>query len=483
MELKDNEKSHVDDDDNSNVQPFQSPSNMRLRELYLSGNPIGESGTTALAAALKVSQRIKTTMDTTFPSSSSSSTNGKTQHSEPPTEQLQQNYEPVLDTLDVSSCQVGDIGAEALALAIVHNPGCVKHLILSNNKITNRGAIALAKALRASQQKMKMIEKKIFHNYATIDTLDLSNNIDIDDEGAVALFEAVGCGAIRNLLLRSCSITSEGISSLGNILAQIIQSYNQQQQRRQATVVVAAKAGSEFVKEYNIDISGNKIGSKKSKKKAGYSEKMMKNVNSIGQKGFGLLKSGFKDIVEFGTSSIASSSLESDDEAEEDDKDLVGTNQSKVSNKCGAIVLYDSFVECFDMDERDVNDDVICSDDVLGTVRICLGLRMCNFDDAALDALAALICHVEQHIPMKKLMLMFDSEMNHGIEKGLIQALKMRDRNEILDEMTERHLEAIEFRRRTLEAKEAESRLNGLFENDNDYDEDYDDNFDNPSIF
>lgn len=40
---------------------------------------------------------------------------------------------PVMEELDISSCSVGDVGVEAIALAISSNPGCLLRLDLSNN--------------------------------------------------------------------------------------------------------------------------------------------------------------------------------------------------------------------------------------------------------------------------------------------------------------------------------------------------------------
>ncbi len=511
-------------DDNTSATTIKSfYPHRRLRELYLSANPIGDSGTTALAAALKISPTIKD--DSSATTTSLKSTNIVLNDDQSPPDDDSSvggeigGCDAVIDTLDISSCHVGDVGAQALSLAIMHNPRCVKRLLLSNNKITNRGAIALAKALCVSQQRLMTSStarndkyeknKKTFGLccYA-IDTLDLSNNADIDDEGAIALFDAVRCGAIRNLLLRSCSIHSEGVSALGRVLAQILIESND---IHYSTMVN---------KEYNIDISGNKIGSKKLKKKAGYSEKMMKNVNTIGQKGFGFLKSGLKDIVDFGTSSlsVSSSSLESDDEAEEEDDDLLEASQSQVSDKCGAIAFYDSFLECMENIESegsnnyheddssdfsstsasDNGDEVEENDNKEKTkIQISMGMRMCNFDDAALDALAAMKNYVKEYSRRIKggrggcLLISFDCEMNKDIDDECIQALMKIGRDDhdeqILEEMTERHQEALEIRRRAFEAKSTEVQLNGLFSDhsrtSDNYDTDYDTDYDTEDFF
>jgi hypothetical protein len=346
-------------------------------------------------------------------------------------------YLPVIDTLDISSCGVGDIGANALALAMTGNPGCVKCLNLSNNCISDRGAIALAKALKRSCQKL--------NGCCSIDTLDLSNNIDIGNEGATALFDAVECGAIRNLLLRSCSIRADGLSSLGEVLASIISKSKHED-------------SSTSLREHLIDISGNKFGTRAVKKKPGVSASMMNSVNSIGQKGFGFLKSGLKDIVDFG-----GSSLESDDEAEEED-DSIKPEDNQVSGKCGAALLYDSFMESSAGETKDHKDGH------RNAVNITLGLRMCNFDETALDALAAMIVYLKSECG-DSTSIKFDCDMNQGIDEDDIQALKQsKIYNDLLVEMSERHHEVLESRRRLIEAQEAESRLNGFFGDDYDSD-------------
>ena len=55
-----------------------------------------------------------------------------------------------------------------------------------------------------------------------------------------------------------------------------------------------------------ICFSGNKLGIKVAKKKR-YLEKMFSSMNLIGQKGLGFLKTGLKDIVDLGGSSLEKS--------------------------------------------------------------------------------------------------------------------------------------------------------------------------------
>mmetsp|Transcript_15041 Transcript_15041/g.17169 ORF Transcript_15041/g.17169 Transcript_15041/m.17169 type:complete len:701 (+) Transcript_15041:104-2206(+) len=397
-------ENHILEKERNNPSSFKRLQQRRLEELYMSGNPISDEGATALAAALKVTSRT-------------------------------QNL-PVIHTLDISSCHVGDVGAEALAYAIAGNPGCVKSLDLSNNRITDRGAKALGKALILSYKKLKDPMESLF----------LSNNDDIGDDGAASLFEAIESGALKCLSLRSCSIRADGASALGKTLAKLI-----------------SQTKNKNISDISIDMSGNKLGTHVTKKKKGYSA-YLDSMNSISQKGFGLFKSGLKDFVDFG-----GSSLESDDEAEEEDDSLKENEKHQISTKCGAILLYDSFVESIEATE-DKEKNVENSG-----IRISLGLRMCNFDKPAFDAMAALSVYVEEKY--HKAPISFDCTMNREIDNDVEDALACgkvgRARSSLLDIMANRHHAALEARRRAVEARKAENRLNGLFNDDYD-DEDYD---------
>ncbi len=450
----------------------------------MSGNPIGESGTTALAAALKISHRIQLPANQNTNNPNSNDTKSSFYY-----------VLPVLHTLDISSCDVGDIGAEALAMAIANNPGCVKCLNLSNNKISNKGAIALAKAVKVSymntknqnhkQKQQEKEENKNECNYddAIMDCLDLSNNSDINDEGAIALLDAVECGAIRCLLLQSCSIRAKGAALLGEVIGRMTFKHSKYGPTRSHD---DDNKCSDIIR---IDISGNKLGTNVGKKKKeGYSKAMMNSMNSIGQKGLGFLKSGLKDIVDFGGG-------ESDDEAEEEDSSIVKPDELQVSDKCGAILFYDAFMDCCDdknedddhreeVNEEYKKDGYTCSNtSKIGHKKtIQLVMRMCNFDNAALDAFAAMKYHVKHEYGNE---IEIDCDLNYGTDMESVQALneimKGDDNDEdveyddtILVEMKTRHLDALNKRQRAIDAKNAEARMNGLFLDDDSDDDDND---------
>ena len=144
-------------------------------KLHLCGNEaIGDAGTVALAAAIR------------------SCKNGT-----------------VLDELDLSSCNVGDAGAEALALAFKG----VKSLDLSNNKISDDGASAIGRSLLESE--------------CCCNCIDLSNNHDIGDTGAADIAAALEHGAIRTLSMRSCQVHADGAKAFGESLVGLSKRTNQ----------------------------------------------------------------------------------------------------------------------------------------------------------------------------------------------------------------------------------------------------------------
>ena len=362
-----------------------------LRKLYLSGNAgIGDGGVAALAAALK--------------SISESS--------------HEQEVDAILDELDISACGVGDAGIGALAMAIESNPRCVKKLDLSNNDISDEGVIAFSKSLITGYQKSKMY---------CIDSLDLSNNVDIGDEGAEALFDALECGAIRSISLRSCSVRWRGVAALGNTLSNMF----------------ASDRMDDMPRTIEVDLSGNHIGKKeKKKKKASVHTNMMNSMSFIGKR----LKTGLKDV---GLGSMVGSGSESDDEVEMMDSMRSEFADEEASSRCGAAEMYDSLNQ--DIDTSGATDISKAKDKVM------LGMRMCNFDERGIDALGASCVLLGDHVNVR---LCVDCEMNKEAcdEEGVTDALLSGDfENVSLREVAERHVEAMDRY--------------------NDFDEDYSDDF------
>ena len=347
--------------------------------MYLGeNNGIGDSGTAALAAALKLGRNKKTS-------------------------------DLVLNTLDLSSCGVGDAGAEALAMAIESNPGCVSNLDLSNNLITDDGAIALANGLIAGCKDSKK---------PSIHSLDLSNNAEIGDDGALALFEAVECGALCQLSLRSCSIKWRGFGGFGASIGRML----------------SKKENSfELPTAIEIDLSGNLLGKKEKKKKGGLSSavstNMVNSMNFIGKR----LKSGLKEV---GLNSIVGSSLESDDE--EELMDSIGsefTEDQPSSSRCGACEFYDSLSEDLETESKRKFDS---------KVKIVLGMRMCNFDEGGIAALGAASVLLGES---SRAQFCVDCSMNGGVcdDQNLLSALAAGNHmDEEVENIAQTHLDGMD---------------------------------------
>lgn len=382
--------------------------NRSLRELYLSGNDgIGDGGIAALAAAMKTigkedSKQLR-----------------KREHT---------RRQAILEHLDVSSCGVGDAGMEAIAIAIQTNPGCIKQINLSGNEITDEGAIALSRALIEGYKKS--------NNYC-VESIDLSNNHGISDEGAEALFEALECGAVRSLSLRSCSLKWRSAAALGTVIGNILvdRSHDDFKPEEQCHSV-------------EVDISGNAIGKKGSKKKSSVQENVMNGMNFLSKR----IKSSLKDV---GLNNIMrSSSLESDDEVELMDDSLgCELEEEQVSSsKCGACEFYDRLC--------DVMDEATIENKSHREVVIKVGMRLCSFDEQSIEALCASCMLVGDKVGVH---LHVDCTMNAEAcddEDVAVGALDKGDfKNALLAEMAERYI--------------ASENRNYDFEDDYGYDDDY----------
>lgn len=322
--------------------------------------------------------------------------------------QEQEPQPPVLNTLDLSSCGVADTGVRTLAIAIEGSPGCVSNLILCNNIITDEGAIDLANGIIAGYKKS--------NNKCRIQSLDLSNNAGIGDDGAMALFEAVELGALCSLSLRSCSIKWQGFAGLGSTFGRMFSGRRNNHHHAP-------------LESIEIDLSGNVLGKKEKKKKkkglsSAVSANMMNSMNFIGKR----LKSGLKDV---GINNIVgTSSLESDDEVE--DMDSIGSElaEDQSSSRCGACEFYDSLGA--DLETKSTSGS---------NLRIRLGLRMCNLDEDGINALGAACVLLGDSTKSK---LCVDCTMNRDvfIEDDIIELLadgKYED--ERLGEIAQTHLD------------------------------------------
>lgn len=337
----------------------------------------------------------------------------------------------VFDVLNLSACGIGDTGAEALAIALEDHPSSVKHLILSNNHISDEGAAILGRALASSKKASGRLE-----------SLDLSHNKDIGDVGARELARTVEQGAIGKLVLRSCHVRADGISSFAKVLKNV------------------GKRSTSRPQSLEVDLSGNPIGVlRKHKKSGGYSASALKSkatattaayMNMIGK----TVQKGLKEIG-LGESQ---STLESDDDEEMrmNDDDGYGASEQQKETKCGALAFADAFLEEEDDgdEQADSTEDQVESHD---TCTVILGLRHCALDTRAAEALAAVIHKGKEKMGLD---IQADVRMNHVLEEDTVLALQGdKDLESDLIEMAETHLEAMErirdARRRAMEATRA----------------------------
>ena len=406
--------------------------------LHLCGNPsIGDAGAAALAAALRIiNQENQNTDDDSLENNPA----------------INQPPQPILDTLDLSSCDISDTGAESLALALEGNPRCVKNLILSNNRITDKGATAIGNALVSTSS----------HGYhtttspsPTLEYLNVDNNKEIGDQGAKAIASAMEQGILEYASLRSCSIGADGSMAFGRVVPKL-----------------AFMKRSEMNSTHPlIDLSGNQLGiyrAPKAKKgkallKSKASATTASAFNFLGKK----IKGGLKDVAGVDISQyLPATSAESDDDFEENDsnidkksKDKVDLDKMVTSTKCGARAFADALVNSEQNDKHvsekgDMNDQERAS---LSGAEYSIGMRLCSLDKGGADAFAALIIQAKKLFGLK---LSIDASMNSALDTAEILALDNAESDdETLEEMATRHLDALEALRlaqeRALEASSA----------------------------
>lgn len=363
--------------------------------LHLANNPgIGDPGVVAIAAALRTILREHA---------------GKT----------------ILNTLDLSKCNIGDAGAEALAMALDDEAGrlAVRHLILSQNKIGNRGLFALLRAFPP-------------------ETIVLDGNDFVTDWGMNAVADLILSNkkkrsprSLLKLSLRSCSIKASGVERIGKALQRF---FNQ------------AAAQSNVCLE--IDLSGNPLGVLRGKAKGDskYSASRLKSTVSATasaymNQGMSILKKGF------------GSTIESDDEEEMKDDELSGDEGDDLDqDRCGLKALANAFM-FEDGDDYFQSSFANCS---VESSSLVLGLRRTFCDTAGAEALAALVVKAKSRFNLD---IKLDLALNPVLDEELIDAL-CGDNDELLHDMSDRHLESMEIlrqakQRAALAAKATAARL------------------------
>lgn len=344
----------------------------------------------------------------------------------------------VLEELDLSSCNVGDAGAEALALAIASNPDCLRRLNLSNNKITDAGARAIGMALMDARLRSGVAFEEII----------LDGNIGISDDGAAALAEALGMGAVKSLSLRSCSFQAQGAAMFGRSLVSLINRDNSGQ--------------------FSLDLSGNHFGNRKIAKKKGTATRIRDsastNMKFIGK----TLKGAAK---RFGSEAMGIT-VDSDDDEEvmdglvDDDDDDDGIDEEKIQ-ACGGHAFASELISNIRPTQKKHTSSSLI---------ISVGMRQCLLDYDGIDALSASI------VATKSCVLSFDVSMNVVDDATVEELLHPKRDSAALALMAERHMNhmdtianARERQREAAEAAASRSQSLGSFINDKDmfYDDEF----------
>ena len=384
--------------------------------LRIGGNDaIGDAGTVALAAALRMAMK-----------NDGDNTNG-------------------LVELDLSSCNVGDAGAEALALALSSNPGCLIRLDLSNNKISDAGAKALGRALVDASHSSGAVFEQII----------LDNNVGIGDDGAAALAEAMALGAVEMISMRSCSVQAQGSAAFGKAL-----------------VSLASRKQCDESSHFHVDLSGNHFGTRKIKKKKGarYSASLIRDKASTNIKFIGKTLKGAAKRFGSETMGITADS--------DDDEEVMGgliddeeeTNVDKLQ-ACGGMSFAGEILRSALHSSSQKKEGTY-------SMKVSIGMRQCCLDDGAIDALSASI------VGAKSCDVSVDVSMN-SVEDNIVDALKSAKKDsKLLVSMAQRHMDFLDriadARQRQLEAAEAAGaraqELGGSFFDDDD--DDYDVGFD-----
>ena len=460
--------SDVDEEEEEENVPLYCPPPLSLDLARNEG--IGDAGVAALAAAIrtvasqqqrkendrqkKKKESIKKlddeNKDNDAENDSASSSTTTEQDNDDPSEaydSLTRTNIVIFERLDLSGCKIGDVGAEALAIALENHPLCVKYLDLSNNQISDEGAQRIARSLGGVIDNTDDRHGRPRSDPGFVETLDLSNNNDLSDRGAKELARAFQEDGISNLILRSCNIKADGAAYLGNALRILASQANSVSSSSSPSVAAAAAAERTTSRRRSIDLSGNPLGILTKKKSSGnkYSAKALRSkatattsayMNIIGKKIRGLSENINGEGLD---------TLESDDEEEDrmgDDDD----DDSKI--KCGALSFAEAFID--DDEDRAEESGVDSENNDNNLDHFVLGLRHCSFETRAAEALAAVLQESRQKYPRIKLTM--DMTMNNVLEEDIIDALNGGSGyNDQLSDMADSYLDALEILREARE--------------------------------
>lgn len=352
-----------------------------------------------------------------------------------------------IHVLNLSSCQIGDAGAEAFSSVFDESTkNSIMHLNLNFNDISDTGASAVGRAFVSSAITRK---KQSFHSSLVVERLEMSGNKYISDAGARELAEAVKHGCLKCLHLRSCSIRAEGISSFGDAIKHYLCSSGQSNQ-------------IDYVTE--IDLSGNQLGMAKPKvKKSIFSAKAATESASNAFSFIGkTIKSGLKDYAGIDVNDVMgndSSYVESDDEVE---SNMQLEDGYTAQTRCGIRMFADAIIN--EIERREKIDEGNSSF-VEFTFRI--GLRQCFVDQAGADALAALVVKSKG----SGLKFTFDLSMNDDLlDNNIIQEFSDGPtvNSEEFQEWAQRHVSLLEKIRLSKERAMEATNLRSNHYNDDD---------------
>eukprot|EP00537_Pseudo-nitzschia_pungens_P010884 CAMPEP_0172389894 /NCGR_PEP_ID=MMETSP1061-20121228/6678_1 /TAXON_ID=37318 /ORGANISM="Pseudo-nitzschia pungens, Strain cf. pungens" /LENGTH=901 /DNA_ID=CAMNT_0013120141 /DNA_START=125 /DNA_END=2830 /DNA_ORIENTATION=- len=337
----------------------------------------------------------------------------------------------IFERLDLSGCGIGDVGAQALAIALKNHPLCIKHLDLSNNHISDEGAAALARVLGVDDNNNNNNDE---NPAGLVQTLDLSYNKEVGDRGAKELARAFRGDGISNLILRSCNVRADGAACFGSAIR-----------------AIASQIGRAVERRRLIDLSGNPLGVLSKKKKSGskYSATALRSKATDTTKAYMNIigKSFQKGLSTINSLNNAESggleTLESDDE-EEERMGINSDDEDDSRKKCGALSLALAFLE------EDNKLDATEISEGGTTTHLELALRHCSFDTKAAEALAAILQESRQKYPRIKLTM--DMKMNDVLEEDIVAALHGEEGyDDQLADMAEVYLDALEVMREARE--------------------------------
>jgi Leucine Rich repeat len=507
---KDGKDNNNNNNDHNINDVYDAQSKAVTLSLYLSGNKnIGNVGIVAIAAAIRSISILL--YDHSVNHDDTKVAEKKENGIELENEQEQERDDDehrdhprriapaILDVLDLSSCHIGDIGLQAMAMAfeefflLSDDIGCpIRELILSHNDITDQGVMSLGKILMQQRTGVSntVVGSPSFRTKSSSFSLDLSGNLEVTDRSISALFgggmSSSPSSFLENgwtVLLRSCSIGADGTETLGRGLRQYLATLS-------SSMALRNDKSTHVPHCTRIDLSGNPLGTLRGKKNqkhnkstssSSFTKKATATAASYMNTGMSFLK---KAGITF-PSTIESDDEEEEERAQDESKYDDSDDYDPSRGRCALKALSNSFTNIMSNNEANYHDDGLrrwqetasespSLKSATCTVIIKIGLRHTFCDMAGADALAYMITYAKEVYPFVQFEI--DLDLNLILEDDMIKALfdpASSSSNGILREMSQRHYHAMqtlrETRKRTIEANriakaryEAQTVLDGL---------------------